>query len=65
MAELTVEAIQEALKDLLRRQVAAGTSSSSAGTAIAVAKAACRTAGVSEEEVRLTIEDGLRSLIGS
>lgn len=65
MKEPTVQMIQEDLKDLLRRQVAAGSRSGAAGMAVAVAKAACRTAGISEWEVRLIIEDSVRSLIKS
>jgi len=59
MEQLTVETIQQNLKDLLRSQIVLGTRSSAGMMAVSVAKAACRLAGIPEEEIRSIIEFGL------
>lgn len=65
--DLTVEGIQEALKNLLRTQVVAHLTigrmgertGGMGGLGVSVAKAACAAAGVPEDEVRAVVDGTL------
>lgn len=57
--DLTVEVIQERLRQLLRNQIAVGKEHIIDTISVAVARSACLLAGIPEEDVRTEIQSCL------
>ena len=62
--DLTVEVIQERLRQLLRNQLVLGKQHAIDVVSIAVAKSACLLSGISEEDVRAEIQSCLDAVKG-
>lgn len=61
MEDLTVDVIQERLRQLLRNQVVVGTQHIIDTVSVTVARSACLLSGISEEDVRAEINSVLNA----